>query len=189
MTAPDAPRLGAGAGDQTSYRRSRGVALTLTTDPNPGVFIQAYTGDGSDATFGAFTVQSSSIVDFSHPPALLVENGMFTETFAEGMLFGTSSGTGTTSGMGTGTATVDVVYTGGTGLFADATGEATVLQTIRSTGPTTASGSATYAGTLVLVPEPGSLALLATAVLLFYRQRRGVKADSNSRWAGADNRS
>jgi len=73
-------------------------------------------------------VQSSWIVDFSHPPALRVENGMFTETFSQGMLFGTSSGTGTTSGMGTGTATVYVVYTGGTGLFTDATGEATVLQ-------------------------------------------------------------
>jgi len=134
-------------------------------------------------------VQSNSIIDFSHPPALHVEDGTFTQTFAEGMLFGTSSGTGTTSGMGTGTATVDVMYIGGTGLFTDATGEATVLQSIISTGPTTASGSATYTGTLTLVPEPASLALLATAVLLFYRPRRGVKADSNSRWSRANNRS
>ena len=101
---------------------------TLTPASTPGVFTQAYTGDGTDATFGAFTVQSNSIIDFSHPPALHVEDGTFTQTFAEGMLFGTSSGTGTTSGMGTGTATVYVVYTGGTGLFTDATGEATVLQ-------------------------------------------------------------
>jgi hypothetical protein len=122
-------------------------------------------------------VPSSSIVDFSHPPALHVEEGTFAETVSEGMLFGTSSGTGTTSGMGTGTATVDVVYTGGTGLFTDATGEATVLQSIIGTGPTTASGSATFTGTLTLVPKPGSLALLATAVLLFYRPRRGVTAD------------
>jgi hypothetical protein len=154
---------------------------TLTPTSTPGVFTQAYTGNGTDATFGAFTVQSNSIIDFSHPPALLVEDGTFTQTFAEGMLFGTSSGSGTTSGMGTGTATVEVTFTGGTGLFTDATGEVTALQTIMSTGPTTASGSATYTGTLVLVPEPGSLALLATAVVVLYRRRRGATAGSNSR--------
>lgn len=162
---------------------------TLTPASTPGVFTQAYTGDGTDATFGAFTVQSNSIIDFSHPPALQIEDGTFTQTFAEGMLFGTSSGTGTTSGMGTGTATVDVVYTGGTGLFADATGQATILQMIISTGPTTASGSATYSGTLTLVPEPGSLVLLATAVLLFYRRRRGMTAGSNFRWSTANSHS
>jgi hypothetical protein len=145
---------------------------TLTLTATPGVFTQAYTGDGTDTTFGAFTVQSDSIIDFSHPPALLIEDGTFTQTFADGMLFGTSSGVGTTSGTGTGTATVDVMFTGGTGLFMDATGEGTILQTIERTGPSTASGSATYTGTLALVPEPGSLALLATAVLVFYRRRR-----------------
>ena len=137
----------------------------------PGVLAQTYTGEGTDTTFGSFTVQSNSIVDFSSPPAISVNNGTLTETFAEGTLFGTFSGEGTTSGTGIGTATAEWVFTGGTGLFTDATGEGTVLQTIVKTGPTTASGSATYTGTLSLVPEPGSLALLATAVFLFYRRR------------------
>ena len=117
-------------------------------------------------------MQSNSIVDFSSPPAISVNNGTLTETFAEGTLFGE----GTTSGTGIGTATAEWVFTGGTGLFTDATGEGTVLQTIVKTGPTTASGSATYTGTLSLVPEPGSLALLATAVFLFYRRRPSILA-------------
>jgi len=86
---------------------------------------------------------------------------------------GTSSGEGTASGVGTATFTADVVFTGGTGLFAGATGGATGLQMLMTTGPTTVSGSGTYVGTLSLVPEPSSLALLAPAAFfVFYRRRR-----------------
>jgi len=60
---------------------------------------------------------------------------------------------------------------------------------IISTGPTTASGSATYSGTLTLVPEPGSLVLLATAVLLFYWRQRGMTAGSNFRWSTVNSHS
>jgi hypothetical protein len=56
---------------------------------------------------------------------------------------------------------------------AEATGGATGLQMLMTTGPTTVSGSGTYVGTLSLVPEPSSLALLAPAALfVFYRRRR-----------------
>ena len=151
---------------------SFGGNSTFTPTATPGVLAQAYTGEGTDMTFGSFTVQSSSIVDFSSPPAISVNNGTFTETFSEGTLLGTFSGEGTTSGTGIGTATAEWVFTGGTGLFIDATGEGTVLQTIVMTGPTTASGSATYTGTLSLVPEPGTLVLLGSALLGFTTLRR-----------------
>jgi hypothetical protein len=73
--------------------------------------------------------------------------------------------------------TLDLVITGGTGLFAGDTGEATSLQMIMSTSPTTGAGSGTYAGTLSNVPEPSSLALLAPAALfVFYRRRRRAMA-------------
>jgi hypothetical protein len=162
---------------------------TLTPTSSPGVFLQASSGDGSDTTFGLFNVQSNSIIDFSSPPAISVKNGTLTETFSEGVLFGTFSGEGTTTGTGSGTATADWVFTGGTGLFTDATGGGTVSQTIVKTSPTTVSSSATYTGTLTLVPEPGSLVLLATAILLFYRRRRKVAAWSNSRWSTANSHS
>jgi hypothetical protein len=153
--------------------RRVGFRRTDLRDGAPGVFTQNYTGDGNDTTFGSFTVQSTSTVDFSHPPNVVISDGMFTETFSAGILFGTSSGEGTASGVGTATFTADVVFTGGTGLFAGATGGATGLQMLMTTGPTTVSGSGTYVGTLSLVPEPSSLALLAPAALfVFYRRRR-----------------
>jgi hypothetical protein len=68
---------------------------TLTPTGAPDVFTQNYTGDGNDTTFGSFTVQSTSTVDFSHPPNVVISDGMFTETFSAGILFGTSSGEGT----------------------------------------------------------------------------------------------
>ena len=148
---------------------------TLTPTGTPGIFTQNYTGDGDDATFGSFTLQTTSTVDISHPPDIVISDGMFTETFSEGTLFGTSSGDGTASGTGTAMFTADVVFTGGTGLFAGATGEATSLQTLIRTGPTTVSGSGTYVGTLSIIPEPSSLALLGSAALaLLYRRRRGT---------------
>ena len=72
---------------------------TLTPTAALGVFTQNYSGDGNDTMFGSYTVQSTSTVDFSHPPNVVISDGTFTETFSEGTLFGTSSGNGTASGM------------------------------------------------------------------------------------------
>ncbi len=121
---------------------------TLTPAGTPGVFIQNFTGDGDDTTFGSFTAASTSTVDFSNPPNIIISDGMFTETFAKGKLFGTSSGDGKANGQGTASFTLDFVFTGGTGIFAGATGDATVTGTITSTSATTESITGSYVGTL-----------------------------------------
>jgi hypothetical protein len=148
---------------------------TLTPTGTPGIFTQSYTGDGTDTMFGSFALQTTSTVDLSQLPHIVISDGMFTETFSLGTLFGTSSGEGSVNAAGTATFTGDAVFTGGTGIFAGATGEATSPQMLIRTGPTTTSGSGTYVGTLSLVPEPSSLALLASgALVLLYRRRHGT---------------
>jgi hypothetical protein len=137
---------------------------TLTPTSPPGVFVQNFTGDGDDTIFGSFKVQSQSLIDFSKPPAITISNGMLFEIFSHGTLFGTTSGGGTASGNGTATFTIEFVVTGGTGLFAGATGDATLTGTITSTGATTESITGSYVGSLSVVPEPCTLALLAPAV-------------------------
>jgi hypothetical protein len=131
---------------------------TLTPTGTPGVFVQNFTGDGEDTTFGAFTPQAQSMIDFSHPQAITISGGTFLETFEQGTLFGTSSGSGTASGHGTATVTIDFVFTGGTGLFAGDTGKATFTGTITSTGATTESIDGSYVGSLQgpAVPNPGA---------------------------------
>src|SRR5271167_1688557 len=84
---------------------------TLTSTGTTGVYAQSLTGDGTDTTYGMFTIMSQSTIDFHSPPAITVSSGMFTETFAGGTLFGTSSGDGTASGMSTATVSIDLVFT------------------------------------------------------------------------------
>jgi hypothetical protein len=139
---------------------------TLTPTGTPGVFIQDFTGDGDDTTFGLFTPSSQSTIDFSVPPNILISNGTLLETFTNGTLEGTSSGSGTASGKGTATFTIDFVITGGTGNFAGDTGEATLTGTITQTSPTTESISGSYTGSLTSVPEPSTLVLLTTGLLV-----------------------
>jgi hypothetical protein len=153
-----------------------GVA-TLTPTGTPGIFTSNFSGDGNDTKFGAFTPTSQSTIDFSNPPNIQITNGTVTLAFSQGNLFGTSSGSGTGNGHGSATFTGDFVFTGGTGLFLGASGEATVTGTIMQTSPTTEAINATYTGSLAVVPEPSSLALFAPAVavgavvLLQHRRR------------------
>lgn len=148
---------------------------TVLTPISPNVFLQSFTGEGDDKVLGSFTMQSQSTVDFSNPLDIIISNGTCSQTYSEGVLFGISSGHGTTTGMGTGTFDIEIVFTGGTGLFAGATGQETVTGTIDSTSPTTGAITGSYVGTLS-VPEPVALALLAPAVTLgacgIVRERR-----------------
>jgi hypothetical protein len=133
---------------------------TLTPTTTPGVFIQNFTGDGTDDTYGAFDVTSMSTVDFSNPPNIVFTNGMLSEEFDGGTLFGTGSGTGMANGHGMATFMIDFVITGGTGKFLGDHGSAMITGDITQTGPLTeAISNASYTGTLV-TPEPSSIGLL-----------------------------
>jgi hypothetical protein len=138
---------------------------TLTPTGTTGIFIQNFTGDGDDTTFGSFTAQAQSTADFSNPPQIFFSDGMLLLTFSEGTLFGTGSGSGTASGQGTATFTNNFNITGGTGLFDGATGKVTLTGLITQTGPTTESISdGSYVGTFsTSIPEPSTLTLLAPA--------------------------
>ena len=142
---------------------------TLTPTSTPGVYIQNFSGDGTDTTYGAFDVTSVSTVDFSNPPNIVITNGMLNEVFTGGTLFGTGSGSGLANGHGMATFTIDFVITGGTGIFFGDHGTATIMGDITQTGPLTeAISNATYTGTLV-TPEPSSLGLLFLGASMGYR--------------------
>jgi hypothetical protein len=132
----------------------------LTPTGEPGMFGQNLTGEGDDMTLGHCTIESRAMLDFSHPPRVVVPTGMSTWTFSAGTLFGTMSGMGTASGPGTGTFEIDWVVTGGTGIYAGATGEVAITATSVGTGPTTNHVTASYVGALS-VPEPSALTLFA----------------------------
>ena len=153
---------------------------TLTPTIQPGIFISNFTGDGTDMTFGAFTLTSTSTIDFSNPPNIVVSNGKWSQMFNDGAIFGTSSGTGTASGLGTATFTFDIVVAGGTGHFAGSTGDLIVTGTITQTSSTTESVEASYSGTLG-VPESSTLTLLASSLLglALWRRSRCRPAATN----------
>lgn len=147
---------------------------TLIPAGMPGIFTQSFTGDGDDIRFGAFTISSQSTVDFSSPPNIVITNGMISLAFANGMLFGTSSGSGTGNGQGKATFTANLLITGGTGIFNGASGEAALKGTITQLTPTTEAVSATYLGRVSAVPEPSTLALIATGLIGIVRRRRSA---------------
>ncbi len=173
-------------GGITAPARAGSISGDLSGDTailpiSANVFLQTFTGEGDDTLLGSFTTQSQSTVDLSNPLNIILSNGTCSQTFSEGTLFGTCSGSGTTTGMGTGTFETEIVFTGGTGFFAGATGGMTVTGTEVRTGPTTGAITGTYVGMLSSVPEPGGLALLAPAIavgacVLVRERRRRTRA-------------
>ena len=132
---------------------------TLTPTGTSGIYTQSFTGDGDDTTnLGAFTATGTSTIDFSHPPTIQLSNGGITETFADGTLFGTTSGNGTANGLGVATFTIDFVITGGTGDFQADTGDATLTGTITQTSPTTSFRQAVQKSRLVRCVDGAGLA-------------------------------
>jgi hypothetical protein len=140
-----------------------GVA-TITPTGTPGILTQTFSGDGDDTTYGSFTPTSTSTVDFSDPPKIVITNGMISLVFGSGELDGTSSGTGMGNGSGMATFTADFIITGGTGIFANDVGKVTVTGTLKTTSPTTEAVTASYTGSLSTVPEPSSVLLVAAAL-------------------------
>jgi hypothetical protein len=138
--------------------------------------------DVAGQTYGDFSPSSTSTVDFTNPPTILITGGMLLDTFANGTLFGTGSGSGMGNGNGTATFTVDFVIAGGTGIFSSVTGgEVILMGTITQTGPTTETISdGSYVGSFT-IPEPSSFTLLASAAALgavvLVRQRRRFAVD------------
>jgi hypothetical protein len=61
---------------------------------------------------------------------------------------------------GAATLTLDLLFTGGTGLFAGVTGEATATEKITRTSSTTETITGTYSGTLVATPLPATWVML-----------------------------
>jgi hypothetical protein len=129
-------------GGLAAHARAGSISGTVSGDTtltpiSPNVFLQSFSGEGDDTVLGSFTMQSQSTIDLSNPLDIIISNGTCSQTFADGTLTGTCSGTGTTTGMGTGTFETEIVFAGGTGLFAGATEEMTVTGTEISTGPMT----------------------------------------------------
>ncbi len=141
---------------------------TLTPTNTPGVFIQNFVGDGTDATFGAFNATSQSTVDFTNPPNIVITNAMLTDVFAGGTFFGTGSGSGLANGQGSATFTSNFIITGGTGIFEHETGTVTITGTITQTGQLTEAIDASYTGNIG-TPEPSSMSLLLLGASFGYR--------------------
>ena len=143
---------------------------TITPTGTPGIYAESFTGSGTDSIYGAFTATATSTVDFSHPPSVTISNSMLSEVFMNGTLGGSSSGSGTGNGSGAATFTGDFMVDDGTGVFAGYTGDVSLSGTITLTGPTTASVSGTFAGTLA-TPEPATMALAIVGLALLSRRR------------------
>ena len=135
-------------------------AFTLEINPVIG------TSTGT-SNFGAFT-PTQSICLMLPPPGPLT-NGLFTWAFASGDTL-----TGTYSGALTGvfnpaiTSVLDVtenyVITGGTGLFAGATGNILGLGTVTFTPGILPFANINLNGTITTVPEPATMLLLSTGL-------------------------
>ncbi len=134
-------------------------ALTLDINPSTGV-------STGTSNFGAFTATQSVCIAAVPGP---LTNGLFTWAFASGnTLTGTYSGA--TAGVPDPTvpfildATENYVITGGTGIFAGATGNILGVGTVTFSPGTLPFANVNLNGTITTVPEPATMLLLGTGL-------------------------
>lgn len=142
---------------------------------DPGVPIVRFeTNASGTGSFGLDTYFSTDIVNMA------TGAGQGTNIFTAGngdQLFGSFDVQITpTSNPGEVTLAGLVTFTGGTGLFAGATGSSVLTGLGQFTSQTSAIGHFDFNGEVTLVPEPTTLLLTLPALLLVARRRNRAKA-------------
>jgi hypothetical protein len=136
------------------------------------------------STLGSFQAAGSQDSDFTDPLHQIVSNGLFTQDYGGATLVGTFSGTATATSATSAEATLIIPFIEGTGALSNViggSGTATVTVEFVSANPDQ-SQNFTYAlslvGSLEVVPEPSSLALLVSglvAAAAFFRWSAGSR--------------
>ena len=139
-----------------------GTYLFTLTSPTTNHSVAIGTGSGA---LGAFQSTGSQDSDFTDPLHQTVQNGHFTQSYAEGTLFGSFTGTAAVTGPTSGVFSLVVPSIGGTGALSGVIGgTGTAMGTFEfvSMNPDQTQNF-TYTLTLtagLLVPEPSTLWLL-----------------------------
>jgi hypothetical protein len=160
------------------------VISNLTIVGPNSVGTQTVSGAGNLAPFGSFTFTASNDATFFGPTFVsnTLTNGIFTDTFGGGTLFGTYTGNGLSNPSNT-TELLNYVFTGGTGVFLGDTGSSHgTANIINGTGAISYTGM----GSLTTTPIPSTrLMLLSGLVGLAFFVYRGSKKTSTAALAAA----